>query len=50
MELGLTQLGEQIASVLANYSPLTIGGGAVFVVAFLGWLISRWPDAEGIPV
>ena len=44
MESGLTQFGEMLATWLSNYSSLTIVGGAVFVVAFVAWLISRWPE------
>ena len=44
METGLTQFGEALASWLSNYSSLTLVGGAVFIVAFVGWLISRWPE------
>lgn len=44
METGLTQIGESLATFLSSYSSLTIVGGAVFLVAFFGWLISRWPE------
>ena len=44
METGLTQFGEALASWLSNYSSLSIVGGSVFIVAFVGWLISRWPE------
>jgi hypothetical protein len=44
METGLTQFGEALATWLSHYSSLTIVGGAVFLVAFAGWLISRWPE------
>ena len=44
MATGLTLFGESLASFLSQYSSLTIVGGAVFVVAFVGWLISRWPE------
>ena len=44
MESGLTQFGEMLTALLSNYSSLTIVGGAVFVLAFVGWLISRWPE------
>ena len=44
MAIGLTQIGEALAAFLSNYSSLTIVGGAVFLIAFVGWLISRWPE------
>ena len=44
MQVGLTQVGESLAAFLSSYSSLTVVGGAVFVVAFIGWLISRWPE------
>jgi hypothetical protein len=48
METGLTQFGEMLAEFLSSYSSLTIVGGSVFVVAFFGWLISRWPECLAV--
>ena len=44
MEFGLTQFGEALAAWLSSYPSLTVVGGAVFIVAFAAWLISRWPE------
>ena len=48
MESGLTQFGETLATWMSNYSSLTLVGGAIFLIAFFAWLVSRWPECMAI--